>query len=67
MREREGRGPEVPAPDDAVQAADLLVGPSGRVPAAQLLRKAACGQAGARAVPFHGDSFHLRRGTIWLF
>lgn len=61
---RWGRG-EVNAPDDAVQAADLLVGTGGRVPAAQLLGRAAHGQASARAVLFHGDSFHLSRGTTW--
>lgn len=40
-------GPEMPAPDDAVQAADLLVGAGGWALAAWLFGKATRGQAGA--------------------
>lgn len=58
---------EVPAPDDTVQAADLLVGASRLVPAGQLLWKGGSGRAGARPVLCSRDSCHLSRRTTVCF
>ena len=63
-----GREARRAAPDDAVQAADLLVGASRWVPAGQLLGRADLGQAGPGAVLLHGrSSFHQSRGTALHF